>query len=123
MKIFHRIDDVGEYNEQMAEILDFFENNTKAFIIAVVPKLFDVRYVKLIKKFDHCCIYQHGYEHENHVEKGWCDEFPDHMDYQYRLSLISKGKKRLNKCLVMRLRDMFHLGIIQVMEQLRLSLS
>lgn len=97
MKIFHRIDDVGYYSDQMIEILNYFEQHTKEFIIAAIPKIFDERYVAVIKKYKHCSVFQHGYEHVNHVDKGWCDEFPDHIDYQQRLSLLAEGKSKIEK--------------------------
>lgn len=99
MKVFHRIDDVQEYSNQMKEILDFFDDNTKEFILAVVPKCFDERFAEIINSYKHCTIYQHGYEHENHVEKGWCDEFPDSLSYNQRFSWIAKGKRRIEEIL------------------------
>ena len=99
MKIFHRIDDIQEYNDEIKEILDYFEKNTEEFILSVVPKKFDKRFAEIIKSYKHCTVYQHGYEHENHVEKGWCDEFPDTISYSQRRSLISLGKEKLEEIL------------------------
>ena len=99
MKIFHRIDDIQEYSDEIKEILDFFDDNTEEFILAVVPKNFDKRYAMIINSYKHCTVYQHGYEHQNRVEKGWCDEFPDSMNFEQRFALISAGKRIIEKIL------------------------
>ena len=99
MRIFHRIDDIQIYNEKMKEILDYFEHNTKEFILAIVPKNFDSRYVEIINSYKNCTVYQHGYEHVNHVDKGWCDEFPDTKEEMQRFNLLLKGKKTLENAL------------------------
>ncbi len=99
MKIFHRIDDIREYNEELVEEIVFFENNTKEFIVAIIPNGFSEKYTSLFRKCRNCAIYQHGYDHYNRVQKGWYDEFPDTMNKDEKRSLILKGKLRLENIL------------------------
>lgn len=99
MKIFHRIDDIQEYNETIINILDFFEENTEEFILAVIPDKFDVKFAKKLNEYKHCTIFQHGYEHKNNVADGWNDEFPDTVNYNTKLSLIKTGKEKIENIL------------------------
>lgn len=95
MKIFHRIDDIKIYNSDIKMILDFFEKNTKNFIVAVIPYKTDKKLVNLLNSYKHCEIYQHGFKHVNKVNFGWFDEFPDYIPYHKRYNDICSGKKLL----------------------------
>lgn len=97
MRIYHRIDDIREYSDELKNILDFFEKNTKEFILAAIPLNFAEQYIEVIGKYKHCEVYQHGYDHFNRVPKGWCDEFPDTMSLKERKNIISDGKKELER--------------------------
>lgn len=99
MKIYHRIDDIQEYSEDYRRILDFFEDNTKDFIVAAIPYGFSEKYKEIMKNYQHCIVYQHGYEHYNRVPKGWCDEFPDDMPDEDKERLIKIGKENLESIL------------------------
>ena len=99
MRIFHRIDDVNVFSNEIKEIIDFFENNTKEYIIAAIPNGFDIRLAKLLKELKRGTVFQHGFSHENHVINGWCDEFPESIDYNTRKEQIEKGKTVLETML------------------------
>lgn len=95
MKIFHRIDDIREYDENIERILDFFGCYTKEFIIAVIPIGLSEKYKEILSKYSNCKVYQHGYEHYNRIPVGWCDEFPEDMLVSEREELLIKGKNEL----------------------------
>lgn len=99
MRIFHRIDDIQKYSYEIKKILDFFEMNTKEFIVAAIPDDFSEEFGELFRGYKNCTVYQHGYGHSNHVSKGWCDEFPDTMDIQQKKVLLKEGKQHLEDVL------------------------
>lgn len=93
MRIFHRIDDIGIYDEQIVEIINFFETNTKEYILAVVPKQLSDDLAQVIKTLKRGTIYQHGFQHKNRIPKGWCNEFPDSLGYDEIIKEIKTGKE------------------------------
>ena len=95
MRIFHRIDDIGKYSELYKRVLDFFEEHTREFIVAIIPHEIDERYAALISSYNHCDIYQHGFRHINHVPIGWNDEFPDTISIEEKRRMLLKGKEKL----------------------------
>lgn len=103
MRIYHRIDDIREYDEQLRMILDFFDKHTQEFIIAAIPLGFSDNFRDVIGKYQHCKVYQHGYDHFNRVPQGWCDEFPDTMKTSEKRILLSNGKRNLEDILDMQI--------------------
>ena len=99
MKIFHRIDDICEFTEEYIKIIDYFEHNTKEYILAAIPSKFSSQWYHLIYKLKHGLVFQHGYEHINRVDSGWCDEFPDNMNVKEKRFLLKSGKDKLENIL------------------------
>lgn len=91
------------YDFEHKKILDFFDKHTKEFIVAAIPKRISAEYKSLFSQYQHCTVYQHGYEHFNRIEKGWCDEFPVSMDKSEIRNKLKTGKEKLESNLNVRI--------------------
>lgn len=81
------------------EIFDFFDEHTKEFIVAIIPKKNSEGSIATLLKYKNCTIYQHGYEHLNNVKEGWCDEFPESIDRCEIAEKLKLGKMKLENTL------------------------
>lgn len=93
--IFFRLDDIGQDDENCLEIMSTLESFGSNYCIAVIPSLISKEIVCFIKKSSFARIFQHGYEHRNHVSRGYPDEFPDSLGFEYILKRLKEGRAHL----------------------------
>jgi len=99
MRIFHRIDDVCAWTPEVADVLDFFAQTVREFVVAAIPRGFSDSVASRLREYGNCCVYQHGHSHINRVSSGWCDEFPDAFPAEKTRAYIRDGKSRLEDLL------------------------
>lgn len=104
LKVFHRFDDIGTYDEGVIRLLNTLEKSRIPSIVAIIPNNLDKQMETFIKSLKYPIIVQHGVKHINRVKSGWLDEFPEFMDkvkvekqlYESKLILESRLDCNIN---------------------------
>lgn len=97
--IIYRLDDIGDDDSTVKEIISIFEETGRSYILGVIPRRLTKGMVQFISTLQLCQIFQHGVAHVNRVLNGYPDEFPESLSAHRVRQELSDSKALLENCL------------------------
>ena len=92
VKFWFRDDDVGIDNDNLVELLQYFENQKLRIFLAVIPKLCDNNLRIKLSTFNNFSLGQHGYAHVNYSKNELAEYTVERNQKQVEEELIEGDK-------------------------------